>query len=205
MENLIITIGRQLGSGGRSVGRLLAEHYGIPLYDKALINLAAEQSGFGKEFFAKADEQVSRTSLRSLITGRGFTSSHSDSPLSNDALFRVQSDVIRNIASKESCVILGRCADYILRDAPGLVSIFLTADIDDRLKRYSEHDNIPIEKARPLLEQGDKKRANYYNYYTDGTWGSASTYHICVNTSRLGIEGTTDLLTRYIESLHPNR
>ena len=200
MKNLIITIGRQLGSGGRSVGKLLAEHYGISLYDKALINLAAEQSGLGKEFFTNADEHVSRSSLRSLITSRGLISSHSNSPLSNDALFQVQSDVIRELAGKESCIILGRCADYILRDNPGLISIFLSADKEDRLKRIAEHDNISIEKARTLMEQGDKKRATYYNYYTDGVWGSASTYHLCINTSVLGIEGTTQFLIQYIDS-----
>lgn len=200
MNNFIITIGRQLGSGGRSVGHQLAEHYGISLYDKSLINLAAEQSGISKQVFSQADEKVSRSFLRSLIPGRGMTILGSNSPLSQDELFKVQSDVIQNITEKESCIILGRCADYILRNHPRLISIFLTADMDDRLKRLSESDNIPLEKALPMLEQGDKKRASYYNYYTGGAWGVASTYHLSLNTSRLGIEGTTQFLIRYIDA-----
>ena len=199
MQKVIITIGRQFGSGGRSVARILSEHYGIPVYDKKLIALAAEQSGLGEQFFEQADEHVSHSFLHFLFGGRGATSHHAESPLSNDALFKVQSDVIRDIASRESCIILGRCADYILRDDPALISIFFTADTADRLQRYADHDGITPEAARPILEKSDRKRADYYGYYAQRTWGAAENYHLCVNTSRLGIEGTAQLLIDYID------
>lgn len=198
-KNIVITIGRQFGSGGRSVARILAEHYGIPVYDKKLIELAAEQSGLGEQFFAEADEHVSHSFLHFLFGGRGATSHHAQSPLSNDALFKVQSDVIRDIASRESCIILGRCADYILRDQPGLISLFITADDADRQQRYAQHDGTTPEAARPILEKSDRKRSSYYGYYAQRTWGAADNYDLCLNTSRLGIEGTAQLVIDYID------
>lgn len=199
MQKVIITIGRQFGSGGRSVARILSRHYGIPVYDKKLITLAAEQSGMAEQFFKQADERVSCAFLHFLFGGRGATSHPAENPLSNDALFKVQSDVIRDIASRESCIILGRCADYILRDEPALISIFFTADTADRLQRYADHDCISCEAVRPILEKSDRKRSSYYNYYAQRTWGAAENYHLCVNTSRLGIEGTAQLIIDYID------
>lgn len=198
-ERIVITIGRQFGSGGRSVARILSEHYGIPVYDKKLIELAAEQSGLGEQFFAQADEHVSHSFLHFLFGGRGATSHHAESPLSNDALFKVQSDVIRDIASRESCIILGRCADYILRDDPALISIFMTADDADRQARYAKHDGTTLEAARPILAKSDRKRSDYYGYYAQRTWGNAENYDLCINTSRLGIEGTAQLIIDYID------
>ena len=200
MQKVIITIGRQFGSGGRSVARILSEHYGLPVYDKKLITLAAQESGLGEQFFEQADEHVSHSFLHFLFGSRGATSHHAQSPLSNDALFKVQSDVIRNIAARESCIILGRCADYILRDDPHLISLFITADTDDRLQRYAAHDNTTPEAARPLITKSDKSRSSYYNYYAQRTWGAAENYDLCVNTSRLGIEGTAQMLIGYIDS-----
>lgn len=198
-EKIVITIGRQFGSGGRSVAHILSEHYGILVYDKKLIELAAEQSGLGEQFFAQADEHVSHSFLHFLFGGRGATSHHAESPLSNDALFKVQSDVIRDIASRESCIILGRCADYILRDDPALISIFMTADDADRQARYAKHDGTTPEAARPILEKSDRKRSDYYGYYAQRAWGEAENYDLCINTSRLGIEGTAQLIINYID------
>lgn len=198
-EKIVITIGRQFGSGGRSVAHILSEHYGIPVYDKKLIELAAEQSGLGEQFFAQADEHVSHSFLHFLFGGRGATSHHAESPLSNDALFKVQSDVIRDISSRESCIILGRCADYILRDDPALISIFMTADDADRQARYAKHDGTTPEAARPILEKSDRKRSDYYGYYAQRAWGEAENYDLCINTSRLGIEGTAQLIINYID------
>jgi len=204
---MIITISRQLGSGGRQASRLIAAHYGINVYDKKLIELAAEQSGLHRQFFEQADECRQR-SVRSFFFGNRVVAGHNvgvgeaGSPLSGDALFKVQSDVIRDIAQREpSCIILGRCADYILRDTPGHVSIFITADIDDRIRRYAKHDGITTDKARPLIEKGDARRAAYYNYYTQRTWGEASHYDLCVNSSRLGIEGTAQMIIRFVDEL----
>ena len=198
-KNIVITIGRQFGSGGRSVARILSEHYGIPVYDKKLIELAAEQSGLGKQFFEQADEHVSHSFLHFLFGGRGATSHHAESPLDNDALFKVQSDVIRDIASRESCIILGRCADYILRDNPNLISVFMSADFADRQQRYAQHDGTTPEAASLILEKSDRKRSGYYDYYAQRVWGAAENYDLCINTSRLGIEGTAQLLIDYID------
>jgi len=202
---MILTISRQLGSGGRSASRIIAEHYGINVYDKKLIELAAEQSGLHRQFFEQADEKVSR-SFRSFLfgsrsaTGHGAASGSPGSPLSGDALFKVQSDVIRDIAQREpSCIILGRCADYILRDVPQHISIFITADIDDRVRRYAEHDGLSDDEARTRLEKGDARRASYYNYYTQRRWGDAANYDLCLNSSRLGIEGTAELIIHFVD------
>ena len=203
---MIITISRQLGSGGRSASRIIAEHYGINVYDKKLIELAAQESGLHRQFFEQADEKVSR-SFRSFLFGSRSASGHgtatgAGSPLSGDALFKVQSDVIRDIAQREpSCIILGRCADYILRDVPGLISIFITADLDDRVRRYAKHDKISDAEAHSLIEKGDARRASYYNYYTQRKWGDAAHYDLCINSSRLGIEGTAEQIIRFVDSL----
>ena len=203
---MIITISRQLGSGGRSASRIIAEHYGINVYDKKLIELAAQESGLHRQFFEQADEKVSR-SFRSFLFGSRSASGHgtatgAGSPLSGDALFKVQSDVIRDIAQREpSCIILGRCADYILRAVPGLISIFITADLDDRVRRYAKHDQISDAEAQSLIEKGDARRASYYNYYTQRKWGDAAHYDLCINSSRLGIEGTAEQIIRFVDSL----
>ena len=204
---MILTISRQLGSGGRSASRLIASHYGISVYDKKLIELAAEQSGLHRQFFEQADEKVSRP-FRSFLfgsrsaTGHGVTPDMAGNPLWGDALFKVQSDVIRDIAGREpSCIILGRCADYILRDVPGHVSIFITADLDDRVRRYAEHDGIADAEAQALIEKGDARRASYYNYYTQRKWGDAANYDLCLNSSRLGIEGTARQIIRFVDEL----
>ncbi|MBO7498241.1 MAG: cytidylate kinase-like family protein [Bacteroidaceae bacterium] len=202
---MIITISRQLGSGGRSASRLIAGHYGINVYDKKLIELAAEQSGLHRQFFEQADESR-KFSFRSFLfgsraaTGHGIGENSANNPLSGDALFKVQSDVIRDIAQREpSCIILGRCADYILRDVPSHVSIFITADLDDRVRRYAAHDGISDAEALTLIEKGDARRASYYNYYTQRKWGEAANYDLCINSSRLGIEGTAEQIIRFVD------
>lgn len=199
MKHFVLTIGRQLGSGGRSVAKIVAAHYGINVYDKKLIDMVAEESGLSKTFFEQADEHVSRSFLHFLFAGRGTDSHHAESPLSNDALFRMQSDVIRQLATRESCIILGRCADYILRDDPDLISVFFTADMADRTQRYAQHDGTTPDEARPIIEKGDRQREDYYGYYTNRRWGDAANYQFCMNTSVLGIEATAQLLISYID------
>lgn len=201
---MIITISRQLGSGGRSASRIIAEHYGINVYDKKLIELAAQESGLHRQFFEQADEKVSR-SFRSFLFGSRSasglgTATGAGSPLSGDALFKVQSDVIRDIASREPCIILGRCADYILRDNPDHLSIFVSADMADRIQRYVKHEGISEAEAKNILEKGDARRSTYYNYYTQRTWGDAANYDLCVNSSRLGIEGTAQQIIRFVDA-----
>lgn len=201
MDKFVINIGRQLGSGGRTVGEIIARRLNIRLYDKELINLAAEQSGLCPEFFEKADEKESRGVISTLIGYLRAPFAGDDSRvvsvLSNDALFKIQSDVIREVAAREPAVFVGRCADYILRDHPRCVNVFVTAHDSDRCERICRRQGCTPEEARVLMERIDGRRASYYNYYSSRTWGVASTYHLCVNSSLLGDEGTADFILEF--------
>ena len=201
-EKYIINIGRELGSGGKSIGERLAQFYNIHVYDKKLIKLAAEESGLCQKFFEKADES-NKGFIASLMGGMRIPflgdGSMYDNYLSNDALFKIQSDVIRKLAEQESCIFIGRCADYILRDHPRSVNIFITADMEDRIKRIcSLNPQLSAEDAEIYLEKADKKRSSYYNYYSNKTWGAAATYHLCINSSVLGLDGTTEYIKEFI-------
>ncbi len=201
-EKYIINIGRELGSGGKSIGERLAQFYNIHVYDKKLIKLAAEESGLCQNFFEKADEN-NKGFIASLMGGMRIPflgdGSMYDNYLSNDALFKIQSDVIRKLAEQESCIFIGRCADYILREHPRCVNIFITADMKDRIKRIcSLNPELSAEDAEIYLEKADKKRSSYYNYYSNKTWGAAATYHLCVNSSVLGLDETTEYIKEFI-------
>ncbi len=200
-EHFVINIGRQLGSGGKSIAKILSEKFHISFYDKELLDIAAKESGFGKEFFEKADETASNHrgsnyfGFRLPLIGNGMY----DCYLTNDSLFSFQSEAIRHIAEKESCIFIGRCADYVLRENPRCVNIFISADEKDcmeRLKtRYPEMNESQIQN---LMEKGNKKRASFYNYYSNREWGSAETYHLCINSSVLGLEKTADFCEEFI-------
>ncbi|MBN2276073.1 MAG: cytidylate kinase-like family protein [Bacteroidales bacterium] len=200
-ERFIITIGRQLGSGGRQIGEKLAEHLGIAFYDKELIQIAAKESGLGKEFFEQADEKTSHSFFTGLfgIEVQPGTSIYSGSYLSNEMLFKIQSDVIRELAAKESCVFVGRCADYVLKDHPHCLNIFISADLNDRIRRIAEIQKVPEKKAADIIEKTDKKRAGYYNYFSNKDWGTAESYHLCINSSVLGIEDTAGFIYRFVK------
>lgn len=201
MEKFVINIGRQLGSGGKTVGEIIARRLGVRLYDKELINLAAEQSGLCPEVFEKADEKESRGVISTMIgyLRAPFVGDDGGTAnvLSNDALFKIQSDVIREVAARESAVFVGRCADYILRENPRCVNVFITADDTDRIERIRRRQGVSAEEARAVMERIDAKRASYYDYYSSRTWGVASTYHLCVSTSVLGDEGTADFILEF--------
>lgn len=201
-KHFVINIGRQLGSGGRSIADILARHYNITAYDRKLIELAAKESGLSQEFFENADEKKSHGFFHSIFSNRAAANilGNNDSYLSNDALFKVQSDIIRDLAEKESCIFIGRCADYILRDHPHCVNLFFTANIEDRIARMSKEKGITAEQAEELIEKTDRRRASYYNYYSGKTWGASESYDLCINTSHLGHEGTAEMLKAYIES-----
>ena len=202
MKKFVINIGRQLGSGGRSIADILAQHYGITFYDRKLIELAAKESGLSQEFFENADEKKAHGFFHSIFSNRAAANAlgGSDSYLSNDALFKVQSDIIRDLAERESCIFIGRCADYILRDHPCHINLFFTANIEDRIARMAREKGITAEQAEELIEKTDRRRADYYNYYSGKTWGAAESYDLCINTSHLGFEGTAQMLIEYIES-----
>ena len=202
-DKFVINIGRQLGSGGKAVGEAIAQRLGIGVYDKQLINLAAEQSGLCPEVFERVDEKESRNLfstlvayLRSPFVGSEYAGSN---VLSNDALFKIQSDVIRDIASRESCIFVGRCADYILRDHPRAVNVFVTGAPEDRVRRLCEQENVTPEEAEAQMERTDARRASYYDYFSSGKWGEAATYHLCIDSSVLGIEGTADFIREFAE------
>lgn len=202
MDRFVITIGRQFGSGGRELGKILAEKLGVPFYDKELMLEAAKKSGISPEFFVNNDERAP-SFINGLIP---FSFGHSPmswysgaSSISDDSLYKTQSDFIRSLARQGSCVIVGRTADYVLRDMEGVVNVFLHADADDIARRVmARGDCKDREKALALAERTNKLRANYYNFYTDKTWGQASSYDITFNTSRLPLADIADLIVAYL-------
>lgn len=200
--NYVINIGRQLGSGGKEIGEKLASRMGIGFYDKELINLASEESGLCREFFEKADEKASQSIIGGLFGMRFPFISDSSIPytncLSNDALFKIQSDVIRRLASERSCLFVGRCADYILREHPRCVNIFISSSPQERMARLCRIHSIAQEEAEEMMNKSDKKRSEYYNYYSYKTWGAASTYHLCIDSSALGIEETVLFIEAFV-------
>jgi len=198
-KKYVITIGRQLGSGGKLTGELLSKKLSIPCYDKELIQLASKESGLGKEFFEKADEKSRIPIFGNYIGFRsGFTGNAEMNYLSNETLFKIQSDVIQNLAEKESCIFVGRCADYILRNHKRCLKIFISADMPDRIQRVCNNNSISEKEAKVLIEQTDKKRASYYNYFSNKVWGMAASYDICINSSVYGIDNIVDFVEDYV-------
>ena len=203
-DKFVITIGRQIGSGGKIIADRLGELLDIPVYDKELIYIASKESGLAPELFERADEKSSKSVLGNIF---GFAGALSDSAasmgayLNNDKLFDIQSKIIRELAEKESAIFVGRCADYILRDHPNIRSVFISAKHDDRIERLCKSMGISREKAESLIAVADKRRPAYYNYYTFKIWGAASSYDLCINSSVFGIEGTVQAILSYISRL----
>lgn len=186
------------------MAKLLAQKYGIPLYDKELINRVSRETGICNEVFAGCDECTNNYPNASLLGGWSLSSLFSTTNrdlLSGDSLFAMQSETIRRIALEGSCVIVGRIADYVLRHHKPLVSVFITADFADRVKRVMEYENIAAQQAEVLIKKADKLRASYYNFYSEKTWGSADSYHLCINSSHVGIEGAAQLVMQYIDAV----
>lgn len=203
MDNkFVVNIGRQLGSGGREIGEKLAARLGIAFYDKELIGLASEESGLCREFFEKADEKASQGIIGGLFGMRFPFINDGAIPatncLSNDALFKVQSDVIRRLAEEKSCLFVGRCADYILREHPRCLNIFVSASPQSRVECLCKTHGISEEEAENMMNKADKKRSEYYNYYSFKTWGAAATYHLCIDASVLGIDKTIDFIEEFV-------
>lgn len=197
---MIINVGRQLGSGGRTIAARLAERFNCHFHDRELLNLAAKESGFCEEFFERNDENknffktIFHMHVPHLSDGNFY-----DNNLSQESLFKFQSDAIRKAADAGACVFVGRCADYVLRDRADVVNIFITADTEDRVRRICDRDGIDEAEARKRISKGDSGRASYYNYYTGKKWGHSESYDLCVNSSVLGIDGTVDYIARFIE------
>ena len=200
-ENTVITIGREFGSGGHDIGMKLAEKLGIKCYDKELLELAAKQSGLCEELFASQDEKPTNSFLYSLVMDTyslGYSNSYVDMPI-NHKVFLAQFDAIKKLAEKESCVIVGRCADYALEDNPNAVSVFIKADIKERIERVKKLYNITDAKASDMIQKTDKRRASYYNYYSSKKWGEAKSYDLCLDSGELGEDGAIELICNYID------
>ncbi|WP_080904788.1 AAA family ATPase [Parabacteroides sp. Marseille-P3160] len=199
-KRMIITIGRQYGSGGREIGKRLAESLGIGYYDKELLAVAAKESGFSKELFEKADERASSGLPYAFSMGfsylGGMTPYHD--VLSNEGLFKIQSDAIRKLAARESCVMIGRCADYVLREDPACLSIFIHNTDENRIRRIMERRKVSADEAKELMRKIDKTRASYYDYYSNKSWGRASSYNLSIDVSVLGVEETVGFLKIFI-------
>ncbi len=201
--NLVITIGRQCGSGGRVIGKKLAERMGVKCYDKELLTLAAKNSGLCEELFETHDEKPTSSFLYSLVMDTyslGYTTSaYMDMPI-NHKIFLAQFDTIKKLADEESCVIVGRCADYALAEYPNTVSVFITGDDDDRIARLKELHSLDEAKAKDLMVKTDKKRASYYNYYSSKKWGDSRSYDLCINSSAVGTEGAIDMILAFAKA-----
>ena len=201
MEKYIITISREYGSGGRYIGENLARQLDIPYYDKEIITMVAEKSGLSTGFIEKSDENLPNTFLHNLKYSAYSTYdsiSFYDTPVT-DKVFLAQSAVIKEIASQGSCVILGRCADYILRGEQGLVAVFLHGKLEDRVNRAVEVYGLTSEKTVEKLRKIDKSRTNYYKYYTNRQWGSMDNYDLAINTSFTGLDGAIAIIKTMLE------
>lgn len=201
-KKTVITIGREFGSGGREIGEKLAKMLGIPFYDKELISLAAKESGISKEIFEAVDEQATNSLLYSMVVGAyslgSRVSTISEMSL-NDKLFLVQSNIIKKIAQRGACVIVGRCADYVLRESPQCLNVFIYGEMPQKIARIEKLYQLPAKKAEEIIIKSDKRRKSYYNYYTGLKWGRVENYDLCLNSSTLGTDGCAELLSKLIE------
>ncbi len=206
--NTVFTIGRQFGSGGRQVGKNLAEKLGIPFYDKELIAISAQDSGLSDALFSNADEKATSSIFYSLVMGNYPMASGAlgvtEMPL-NDQLFLIQSKTIKRLASEGPCVIVGRCADYILREMENTINIFIHADLDSRVERAIRVYEIEEKKAEDICLKTDKQRANFYNYYSDRKWGMCRTYDLSLDSGKLGIDGCVDQIINYEQLWQKNK
>lgn len=199
-NNLIINIGRQIGSGGRIIAKLLADDFGCTFFDKELLNLAAKESGFSEKFFEENDERKgffkSRFNFQLPILNDHVMYRNA---FSQENLYKFQCDAIRKAAQQGNCVFVGRTADYVLRDEPYKFDIFITANLEDRIATVAEREHLSKEDAVKFIEKKEDARASYYNYYTGKKWGHSSSYDLCVNSSFLGLEATEKLIYEFIK------
>ena len=209
--NSVITIGRQYGSDGRAIGETLAKDYNIPFYDKDILARASKESGICEDLFKDNDEKKTGSFLFSLAMdstflgyGVGFGTGDVEMPLSQK-IFLAQFDTIKNIAKEGPCVIVGRCADYVLEDEPNVVRIFVHAEFEKRCRRVMERDDLPEKQALDAVMKNDKQRMSYYNYYTNNRWGDANNYNLTLDSGLTGVDGAVDVIKSFIEITEKNR
>ena len=196
----IITIGREFGSGGRQIGQEIANYFGIKCYDKELLEHAASDSGICKELFEHHDEKPTNSFLYSLVMdtySMGYGNTYTDMPI-NHKVFLAQFDAIKKIADEGPCILVGRCADYALESYKNVVTVFIHADLDARIRRIARIYDLTDAKAKDLIVKTDKKRSSYYNYYTNKKWSDAESYELCLNSAELGVEGTAKMIEQYV-------
>ena len=203
-ENVIVTIARQYGSGGHEVGEIIAKEFGMAFHDKSLIEIAAQKSGIDMELLKKADEDVTPSFLYSIAVGNysvyplAINMSPYEMPI-NDKLFNLQADIIKEEAKKGPSVFVGRCADYILNNNPKVIKVYIYSSIDERAKRIAKKEGVSESDARVLIYKTDKRRANYYNYYTSLKWGKNDNYNLMIDTGAVGVEGAAKIIGEYIK------
>ena len=200
-ENLAITIGRQFGSGGREIGKRVGELLGIKVYDKELLTMAAEKKGINPDYLRRVDEKAANSLLYTLAMGGSLYGARHlgvDVPI-NDQLFIAQTEIIKEAAEESSAIFIGRCADYVLRNHPHRLSFFIYADFDARVHRVAKRHDISEKEAEALINKTDKKRISYYNFYTGKKWGKFENYHMSLNSSLLGVEGTAQMIAQLIK------
>ena len=199
--NTIITIGREFGSAGREIGYKIADDFGIKLYDKEMLNRAAKESGICEELFEAHDEKPTNSFLYSLVMDTyslGYSSgSYTDMPI-NHKVFLAQFDAIKKIASEGPCILVGRCADYALEEFDNVLTVFIHAKMEARIRRIARIYNLTDAKAKEMIQKTDKQRSSYYNYYTNKKWSDAESYDICLDSSVLGIEGTAESIKQLV-------
>lgn len=200
-QNIVITIARHFGSGGKTIGQMLAEDLGIKCYDKEVLRMASEESGINEALFNQKDEKLKRPQIFEKSKGEykgRLISPGSDEFVSDHNLFNYQAKIIRDLAERESCVIIGRAADYVLKDYPGVVSVFVHAPKAWCVRQAIERNACPEKDVEKFIEKTDKARSDFYNYYTGNKWNDARNYDLCLNSQRLGFEGVMEAIEGYI-------
>ena len=202
MKKKIVTINRQYGSGGRYIGENLAKAMGVPCYDEKLIDMVAKESGFAQSFVAEKGERMTGSLLFNIASSLSFANnvfSTNNGVTLQDEIYFTQNRIIKELADKGPCVIVGRCADYILREREDCLNVFIFADNESKIERAEKYFNITREEAPAVLKKKDKARANHYKYYTDQEWGMASNYDLCLNSGLIGIEGCVKAIQQVLE------
>lgn len=204
-NNFVITIDREFASGGREIARKLAEKLGVKMYDEELIGLIAKDSGLNEEVLQEVDETATNSFLYALssgaFTGTSLINHGVDSLPITDKAFITCAQIIKDIAERESCIIVGRCAESVLKGRENLLKVFVYSDMENRIDRICEFEGVSRDSAATTIKRSDKKRANYHNYYSDTRWGSRAAYDLCVN-SKLGIDVSVDIILTALKNMH---
>ena len=207
-SNIVITMARQYGSGGKTIGAMLAKELGINCYSREILRMASEESGINERLFGMSDEKMKGAGWFKILSrpydGELLPPEDKDF-VSEENIFNYQAKIIKDLAEKESCVIVGRCADYVLKDNPNVVSVFVHADLEKRIRRVARKNELTDATAKDRIQKTDKRRASYYNYYTSKKWGDSQSYHLTLDSGKLGIDGCIDMILKFREILDASR